>query len=109
MMSILLLTLWSKLHCHPGVMSRVSLLPVANVVESLVQKVVDAEDVVQLEPDLKSRVKVASVKLPLVVAIGVLGLMDSVVPSFATVNMSAQSCWSVVQRPTGVGQSMLTS
>ena len=41
MMSILLLTLLSWLHCHPGVMSRVSLLPVANVVLSPVQKVVD--------------------------------------------------------------------
>ncbi len=41
MMSILLLTLLSWLHCHPGVMFRVSLLPVANVVLSPVQKVVD--------------------------------------------------------------------
>ena len=36
MMSILLLTLLSKLHCHPGVMFRVSLLPVENVVWSAV-------------------------------------------------------------------------
>ena len=39
MMSILLLTLLSWLHCQPG-MSRVSLLPVANVVASSVQKIV---------------------------------------------------------------------
>src|SRR3989442_12003292 len=36
MTSILLLTLLSKLHCHPGVGFRVSLLPVANVVWSAV-------------------------------------------------------------------------
>src|SRR5437763_15894304 len=36
MMSILLLTLLSKLHCHPGVMFSVSLLPVENVVWSAV-------------------------------------------------------------------------
>ena len=39
-MSILLLTLLSWLHCHPE-MFRVSLLPVAKVVVSFVQKVVD--------------------------------------------------------------------
>src|SRR5712691_12032065 len=38
MMSILLLTLWSVLHCHPGFGFRVSLLPVAKVVGSAVQK-----------------------------------------------------------------------
>jgi hypothetical protein len=42
-------------------MSNVSLLPVANVVESPVQKVVDVEFVVQDEPDWKSRVNVAFV------------------------------------------------
>src|SRR6266566_5255711 len=36
MMSILLLTFASWLHCHPGVIGSVSLLPVAYVVESLV-------------------------------------------------------------------------
>src|SRR5207249_12115606 len=38
MMSILLLTLLSTLHCHPGVGFRVSLLPVENVVWSAVLK-----------------------------------------------------------------------
>src|SRR5262245_49120942 len=39
MMSILLLTLLSKLHCHPPVIGSVSLLPVEYVVWSLVRKV----------------------------------------------------------------------
>src|SRR6059058_639030 len=38
MMSILLFTFESALHCQPGVIDSVSLLPVANVVESLVTK-----------------------------------------------------------------------
>ena len=38
-MSILLLTLLSRLHCQPGVIGSVSLLPVANVVASLVLNV----------------------------------------------------------------------
>ena len=39
MMSILLFTFASWLHCQPGVIASVSLLPVANVVSSLVLKV----------------------------------------------------------------------
>ena len=63
MMSILLLTLLSWLHCHP-VMSRVSLLPVAKVVLSPVQKVVDSEFSAQLRARSKSRVKFPFVNGP---------------------------------------------
>ena len=45
MMSILLFTFESALHCQPGVIDSVSLLPVANVVESLVTKPVDYAEV----------------------------------------------------------------
>src|SRR6185369_7302256 len=104
MMSILLLTLLSALQAQPG-MSRVSLLPVANVVLSYVQNVsaveLNAGSVLQvwLVPVLKSRVKVAAVKSPLAPVIGVLLAIDSDPVPGVTVNTSFQSCWSVVHRP----------
>src|SRR5215471_2074999 len=105
MMSILLLTLLSALQAHPVLISRVSLLPVAYVVESYVQNVV-AVDVnatlvlhVWLVPVLKSRVKVDEVKLPLAPAIGVFEATVCAPPPVVTVNMSAQSFWDDVQKP----------
>jgi hypothetical protein len=52
--SILLLTLLSRLHCQPGVIGRVSLEPVANVLLSFVRKVFPLL--------LKSLTKLASLK-----------------------------------------------
>src|SRR5207244_1352410 len=103
MMSILLLTLLSWLHCHPpSVMFRVSLLPVAKVVSSPVQKVVDVESSAQLEPDSKSRVKVAFVKSgsdPEAPTTESFSETVSVVLVSDTLNRSAQSCWLVRQKP----------
>src|SRR3954449_6313390 len=97
MMSILLLTLLSLLQAHPELMSRVSLLPVAYVVVSDVQKVFTDEFSVQVDPDLKSRVKVASVKAPWIVVTGVFTEIVWVVVFVDTANMSAQSSCADVQ------------
>jgi hypothetical protein len=101
MMSILLLTLLSALQAHPVLISRVSLLPVAYVVVSFVQKEVDEElsaavvlQTVVLDPDLKSRVKTASVKVPLAVTNGkLMGETVWVPPPVTTLNRLAQSSW----------------
>src|SRR5262245_43344081 len=97
MMSILLLTLLSRLHCHPPfAMSSSSLLPVAKVDESPVQNVVPAEVSEQLfllVPDSKSRMKTAFLKL----VFGSVAL-DVVVPPL-TSKKSAQSAWVLAQSP----------
>src|SRR3954454_19454848 len=98
MMSILLLTLLSWLHSHP-VMSKVSLLPVANVVSSPVQNLVDvlvSEQAPGFAPDWKSRVKVALVNGP-VELITELLVTVSFPPALATLKMSAQSFWLELQ------------
>src|SRR5437763_3801587 len=91
MMSILLFTFESALHCQPGVIDSVSLLPVANVVESLVTKDPFAVD-------RKSRSNPAAVKPA--------GNGDLVVP--AAVNRLSQSSVCVLP-PTLVVVLALTS
>src|SRR3954451_11105630 len=106
MMSILLLTLLSWLHCHP-VMSRMSLLPVANVVSSPVQNLVDvlvSEQAPGFAPDWKSRVKVPLVKGPAGLTIAGSGSTDSVVAvGLVTKKMSFQSFWVAAQNAFGTG------
>src|SRR6476659_7491555 len=93
MMSIFELTLLSWLHCQPE-MSRVSLLPVANVVSSPVQNfVVEVESMAQLAPDSKSRMNVAVPKVFVGPTLdGLLATVSAVAVS-VTVNRSAQSFW----------------
>src|SRR5262245_59134296 len=103
MMSILLLTLLSRLHCQPPpVMSRVSLLPVANVDESPVQKTAVAEDVSEqlflVEPDSKSRVKVELLKL---------GFGSGFSPPLASKKFS-QSGWPLVHEVGAGGHVFMT-
>src|SRR5262245_22617083 len=100
MMSILLLTLLSRLHCHPPfAMSSSSLLPVAKVDESPVQNTFVVPELVSeqapflLVADSKSRMKTAFLKL-------VFGsvVFDVVTPPVTSKN-SAQSAWVPRQTP----------
>src|SRR6478735_7641872 len=93
MMSIFELTLLSWLHCQPE-MSRVSLLPVANVVSSPVQNfVVEVESMAQLAPDSKSRMNVAVPNVFVGPTLTGLLATVSVVAVSITINKSAQSVW----------------
>ena|SRR5205814_870954 len=88
MMSILLLTLLSWLHCQPPLpIPRMSLLPVANVESSWVQKDVEVElrfAGVSQPPDSKSRLKAAAANgLPLPMSVGL----------FATVSVEPLTLW----------------
>src|SRR4051794_20453860 len=102
MMSILLLTLLSWLHSHPEI-SRMSLLPVANVVSSPVQNFVFTEEfrehAVVVGPDWKSRVKVAFVKGPAAFTTddGATVCVFAVV-SVVTSKRVAQSSWLELQK-----------